>query len=42
VDIDPRSDPAYLSELSQKAWIIADAVLTAVRRYGEHGGKLEG
>jgi xanthine dehydrogenase accessory factor len=34
VDIDPRSDPAYLSELSQKAWIIADAVLAAVRQPG--------
>lgn len=34
VDIDPRGDPTYLSELSQKAWIIADAVLTAVRQYG--------
>jgi len=33
VDIDPRSDPTYLSELSQKAWIIADAVLAAVRQY---------
>lgn len=31
VDIDPRGDPSYLSELSQKAWIIADAVLTAIR-----------
>jgi xanthine dehydrogenase accessory factor len=34
VDIDPRSDPTYLSELSQKAWIIADAVLTAVCQRG--------
>lgn len=34
VDIDPRNDPTYLSELSRKAWIIADAVLTAVRQYG--------
>jgi xanthine dehydrogenase accessory factor len=32
VDIDPRGDPAYLSELSRKAWIIADAVLTAIRQ----------
>jgi len=32
VDIDPRGDPNYLSELSKKAWIIADAVLTAIRR----------
>lgn len=32
VDIDPRGDPTYLSELSKKAWIIADAVLTAIRR----------
>lgn len=31
VDIDPRDTPAPLSELSQKAWIIADAVLTAIR-----------
>lgn len=30
VDIDPRGDPAYLSELSKKAWTIADAVLTAI------------
>jgi xanthine dehydrogenase accessory factor len=34
VDIDPRGDPTYLSELSQKAWIVADAVLTAVRQHG--------
>jgi xanthine dehydrogenase accessory factor len=33
VDIDPRGDPTYLSELSQKAWIIADAVLTAIRQH---------
>jgi xanthine dehydrogenase accessory factor len=32
VDIDPRGDPVYLSELSKKAWTIADAVLTAIRR----------
>jgi xanthine dehydrogenase accessory factor len=31
VDIDPRGDLAYLSELSKKAWTIADAVLTAIR-----------
>jgi xanthine dehydrogenase accessory factor len=31
VDIDPRGDPTYLSELSKKAWTIADAVLTAIR-----------
>ncbi len=31
VDIDPRDAPAPLSELSQKAWVIADAVLTAIR-----------
>ncbi len=31
-DIDPRGDPASLSELSRKAWIIADAVLTAIRQ----------
>jgi xanthine dehydrogenase accessory factor len=34
VDIDPRGDTAYLSELSQKAWTIADAVLAAVRVHG--------
>lgn len=34
VDVDPRGDPNYLSELSRKAWIIADAVLAAVRRHG--------
>jgi len=34
VDIDPRGDRTYLSELSQKAWIIADAVLTAVLQNG--------
>lgn len=42
VDIDPRADPTYLSELSRKAWIIADAVLTAVRQYGGEARKLEG
>jgi xanthine dehydrogenase accessory factor len=42
VDIDPRGDPTYLSELSQKAWIIADAVLTAVRQHGGDARKLEG
>ena len=31
LDIDPRDTPAPLSELSQKAWIIADAVLTTIR-----------
>ena len=31
VDIDPRDPPASLSELSKKAWVIADAVLTAIR-----------
>jgi xanthine dehydrogenase accessory factor len=31
VDIDPRADPTYLSELSQKAWTIAGAVLTAIQ-----------
>ena len=31
VDIDPRGDPTYLSELSKKAWTIADAVLTIIR-----------
>jgi xanthine dehydrogenase accessory factor len=39
VDIDPRGDPAYLSELSQKAWIIADAVLAAMGQYGGQAGK---
>ena len=34
VDIDPRDPPAPLWELSQKAWIIADAVLTAIRNSG--------
>ncbi len=42
VDIDPRGEPTYLSELSRKAWIIADAVLTAIRRYGEKTGTGEG
>lgn len=42
VDIDPRGDPNYLSELSRKAWIIASAVLTAIRQYGGKAGKLEG
>ncbi|HSB68047.1 MAG TPA: selenium-dependent molybdenum cofactor biosynthesis protein YqeB [Candidatus Methylomirabilis sp.] len=32
VDIDPRGDARYLSELSQKAWTIADAVLTAIHQ----------
>jgi xanthine dehydrogenase accessory factor len=32
VDIDPRGDPAYLSELSKKAWTIADAVLAVIQR----------
>jgi xanthine dehydrogenase accessory factor len=41
VDIDPRGDPTYLSELSQKAWTIADAVLAAVRRYGKKAGRLQ-
>jgi xanthine dehydrogenase accessory factor len=31
VDIDPRGDPTLLSQFSQKAWIIADAVLSAIR-----------
>jgi xanthine dehydrogenase accessory factor len=42
VDIDPRGDPTYLSELSQKAWTIADAVLTAICQHGWKAGKLEG
>ena len=33
VDIDPRGDPTYLSELSKKAWTIADAVLTVIRKH---------
>ena len=32
VDIDPRGDPRSLSELSRKAWTIADAVVTAIRQ----------
>jgi xanthine dehydrogenase accessory factor len=32
LDIDPRGDPAYLSELSKKAWTIADSVLTVIRQ----------
>jgi xanthine dehydrogenase accessory factor len=32
-DIDPRGDPAAITQLSQKAWIIADAVLAVVRRH---------
>jgi xanthine dehydrogenase accessory factor len=31
VDVDPRDTPASLSELSQKAWVIADAVVSAIR-----------
>lgn len=31
VDIDPRRDPAALSQISQKAWRIADSVLTVIR-----------
>jgi xanthine dehydrogenase accessory factor len=42
VDIDPRGDPAYLSELSQKAWTIADAVLTAIHQYSGEARKPEG
>ncbi len=41
VDIDPRGDPTYLSELSQKAWIIAEGVLTAIRQYSGEARKLE-
>jgi len=37
VDIDPRGDPTYLSELSKKAWIIADAVLTAIQAHSTPG-----
>jgi xanthine dehydrogenase accessory factor len=33
VDIDPRGDPAFLSRFSQKAWLIADAVLSAIRTW---------
>jgi xanthine dehydrogenase accessory factor len=32
VDIDPRGDPTSLSELSKKAWTIADAVLTVIHQ----------
>lgn len=32
-DIDPRADPTSLSELSQKAWTIAGAVLTAIQAH---------
>jgi xanthine dehydrogenase accessory factor len=39
VDIDPRGDPAYLSELSRKAWTIADAVLTAICQYSGEARK---
>ncbi len=31
VDIDPRGDPALLARFSEKAWVIADAVLSAIR-----------
>jgi xanthine dehydrogenase accessory factor len=31
VDIDPRRDPAALIQISQKAWRIADSVLTVIR-----------
>jgi xanthine dehydrogenase accessory factor len=31
VDIDPRGNQTYLSELSQKAWTIADAIVRAIR-----------
>ncbi len=33
VDIDPRGNPTYLSELSQKAWTIADAILRAIQSH---------
>jgi xanthine dehydrogenase accessory factor len=33
VDIDPRNDPTLLSQFSRKAWIIADAVLSAIRTW---------
>lgn len=33
VDTDPRGDPAALSELSAKAWRIADAVLAVIRQW---------
>ena len=35
VDIDPRRDPAALSQISQKAWRIADSVLTVIRERQE-------
>jgi xanthine dehydrogenase accessory factor len=31
VDIDPRGNPALLAQFSEKAWVIADAVLSAIR-----------
>ncbi len=31
VDIDPRGDPALLAQFSEKAWVIAEAVLSAIR-----------
>lgn len=33
VDIDPRGDVRSLSEISQKAWTIADAVLAAIQQF---------
>jgi hypothetical protein len=42
VDIDPRGDPVYLSELSRRAWTVADAVLAAVRQHGQKAGRPEG
>lgn len=34
-DIDPRGDPVYLSELSKKAWTIADAVLAVIHHQSQ-------
>jgi xanthine dehydrogenase accessory factor len=34
VDIDPRREPTSLSQISQKAWRIADAVLDVIRERG--------
>ncbi len=31
VDVDPRGDPALVTRFSEKAWVIADAVLAAIR-----------
>jgi xanthine dehydrogenase accessory factor len=36
VDIDPRGDPTLLARFSEKAWVIADAVLAAIRTRTPH------